>query len=127
MSAPELCRHGCVGWCATCDWEAAHPEGFPVVRAELPGRGAVTCPRKGCGHPLAKHKDGICTADRCGCGLPAPRSSGVLWAEKAEEIETALREADKRARMSLANRGLLRRIHRELLGQEALRAVEDVT
>lgn len=73
MNAPELCRHGCVGWCATCDWAAAHPEGLPRVEAELPGRAAVCCPRRGCGHALAQHKDGICTADGCACGLPEPR------------------------------------------------------
>lgn len=80
MNAPETCRHGCVGWCAACDWEAAHPEGQPVV-VELPGRNAVTCPRKGCGHALSKHTDGICTEGRCGCGLPPSRlAGGDSWA-----------------------------------------------
>lgn len=74
LSAPETCSHGCVGWCAACDWETSHPEGWPEV-VELPGRAAVTCPRKGCGHPLSAHKDALCTVGRCWCGLPGAREA----------------------------------------------------
>jgi hypothetical protein len=69
----STCPHGCAGWCATCDYDAAHPEGDPRVIGELPGRRNVTCPRRDCGHPLSEHKDGICLHPRCWCGMPDPR------------------------------------------------------
>jgi hypothetical protein len=49
---------------------------------------------------------------------------GVFWAEKAEEMLPALEETEKRARKSMTRRRRQRRVYRELLGQEALRAVE---
>jgi hypothetical protein len=67
LNVPETCAHGCVGWCAACDWELNHPD--------LPGRAAVDCPVRACRHPMSKHRDGICTVDACGCGLPHPRDA----------------------------------------------------
>lgn len=67
----SICPHGCAGWCAACDFAATYPDGDPRrVVVELPGRSKVTCPRKGCGHPLSAHKDGLCMVGNCACGLP---------------------------------------------------------
>lgn len=67
----STCEHGCTGWCAACDFARAHPDGdpMPILRG-LPGRAGVKCPRRGCGHSMAAHRDGICSTDRCTCGLP---------------------------------------------------------
>lgn len=51
-------------------------------------------------------------------------SDGVFWAETAAEVELSLRESEKRARKSLRRRNRLKRVFLEMLGQEALRAVE---
>lgn len=51
-------------------------------------------------------------------------ADGVWLAETAEEIEVALREAERRARRTLRRRRLLRTVWRELVGQERLRGGE---
>lgn len=54
-------------------------------------------------------------------------SDGVFWAETAAEVELSLRESEKRARKSLRRRNRLKRVYLEMLGQEAIRAVEGTT
>jgi hypothetical protein len=54
-------------------------------------------------------------------GEPIASSSepprGYFWAESPEELETSLAESDRRARMALRRRGLLRQRIREMRGQ----------
>jgi hypothetical protein len=54
-------------------------------------------------------------------GEPIASSSepprGYFWAESPEELEESLAESDRRARMALRRRGLLRQRIREMRGQ----------
>jgi hypothetical protein len=88
---PDLCPHGCAGWCARCDFAAAHPDGDPMPPPPVhpPGRDHVLCPVKGCGHLMADHRDGVCAKDRCRCGLPADSLRGCA-AFVARELESEL-------------------------------------
>jgi hypothetical protein len=87
----DICPHGCAGWCAACDFAAAHPEGDPEPARPVhpPGRVNVGCPVKGCHHAMALHRDGVCGTADCRCGLPAERLKDVAEAV-ADEIEREL-------------------------------------
>jgi hypothetical protein len=84
----DLCPHGCAGWCAACDFAAAHPDGDPLPARPVhpPGRVNVGCPVKGCNHAMALHRDGVCEKDDCRCGLPASSLRRVATAV-ADELE----------------------------------------
>jgi hypothetical protein len=99
---------------------------WEVLRAEINAEGEgqegalfVTCVRR-----LQEAAEDLAAEGKPVVGTSA---DGVWWARTAAEVELALDEQDKRARKSLMKRGRLRRIWRELLGQEALGAVEDQT
>jgi hypothetical protein len=52
-------------------------------------------------------------------------SVGVFWARTAAEVELSVTENDRAAKKRLTRRRRLRRVYRELLGQESHPAVED--
>jgi hypothetical protein len=54
------------------------------------------------------------------CPIVGLSERGIFWATRPEEIERALRQAEKRARNTLRRRRLLRRVWQEMSGQEQL-------
>jgi hypothetical protein len=52
-------------------------------------------------------------------------SVGIFWARTPAEVELSLAENDRAAKKRLTRRKRLRRVYRELLGQEPLPSVEE--
>jgi hypothetical protein len=86
---PKLCRHGCAGWCAACDFAAAYPDGDPLpIFQGLPGRARVMCPN--CPHTLASHVDGLCRVEACACGLPGGSGHRIKFRDRIRSIASLL-------------------------------------